>query len=151
MKNYGSPQMHTAEHILNQTMVRMFDCGRSFSSHIEKKKSKCDYHFHRDLTEDEKIEIEKRVNEIIKKDLPVSEGFLPFEKASHIYNLKRLPGGKKDTVRIVKIGDYDSCPCIGEHVPSTGTIGTFKITTSSYNDGVLRVRFKVFSEHNKKD
>jgi misacylated tRNA(Ala) deacylase len=151
MKHYESPEMHTAEHILNQTMVRMFDCGRSFSSHIEKKKSKCDYHFGRDLTEDEKKEIEKRVNGIIKKNLPVSEDFLPVEKAASLYNLERLPGGRKDRVRIVKIGDYDACPCIGQHVPSTGTIGMFKITTSSYNDGVLRVRFKVFPGHNEND
>ncbi|MBR4973989.1 MAG: hypothetical protein IKY60_00235, partial [Bacteroidales bacterium] len=37
------PPMHTAEHILNQTMVRMFGCPRSKNTHIEKKKSKCDY------------------------------------------------------------------------------------------------------------
>ena len=53
MKEYTEPRMHTAEHILNQTMVRMFDRGRSFSSHIEKKKSKCDYHFDRNLTSEE--------------------------------------------------------------------------------------------------
>ncbi len=150
MKTYDSPPMHTAEHILNQTMVRIFDCGRSFSSHIEKKKSKCDYHFHRDLTDEEKKEIEKRVNTIIKKDLQVSEAFIPFEEATRLYNLDRLPEGKKDTIRIVKIGDYDACPCIGEHVPSTGVIGSFKFTTVSYSDGVLRVRFKVLpgSEQN---
>ena len=37
------PPMHTAEHILNQTMVRMFGCPRSKNAHIERKKSKCDY------------------------------------------------------------------------------------------------------------
>ena len=41
-KDYNEP-MHTAEHILNQTMVRMFNCGRSKNAHIERKKSKCDY------------------------------------------------------------------------------------------------------------
>ena len=35
--------MHTAEHILNQTMIRMFGCERSKNTHIERKKSKCDY------------------------------------------------------------------------------------------------------------
>ncbi len=49
MKNQFDPRMHSAEHILNQTMDRMFGCGRCFSAHIEKKKSKCDYHYHRDL------------------------------------------------------------------------------------------------------
>jgi len=37
------PPMHTAEHILNATMVRMFGCPRSRNAHIERKKSKCDY------------------------------------------------------------------------------------------------------------
>jgi Ser-tRNA(Ala) deacylase AlaX len=151
MKTYESPQMHTAEHILNQTMVRMFDCGRSFSSHIEKKKSKCDYHFHRDLTDEEKREIERRVNTIIKNDLPVSEAFLPFEKAACLYNLERLPEGKKDTIRIVKIGDYDTCPCIGEHVVSTGAIGSFTLTSVSYDKDVLRVRFRVFPSSDKRN
>ncbi len=50
------PQMHTAEHILNQTMVRIFGCERSFPSHIEKKKSKCDYRFDRPLKGDGEIE-----------------------------------------------------------------------------------------------
>ena len=65
-KDYN-PEMHSAEHILNQTMVRMFNKGRSFSNHIEKKKSKCDYHFDRNLTEDEVEAINKKVNEIIHK------------------------------------------------------------------------------------
>ena len=37
------PPMHTAEHILNATMVKMFGCPRSRNAHIERKKSKCDY------------------------------------------------------------------------------------------------------------
>ena len=35
--------MHTAEHLLNATMVKTFGCPRSRNAHIEKKKSKCDY------------------------------------------------------------------------------------------------------------
>ena len=37
------PPMHTTEHIINQTMIRLFGCGRSISAHIERKKSKLDY------------------------------------------------------------------------------------------------------------
>jgi len=57
MKKEIDPKMHSAEHILNQTMVRMFSCGRCFRAHIEKKKSKCDYHFDRPLTEQEMRQI----------------------------------------------------------------------------------------------
>ena len=42
-KDASIAPMHTAEHILNQTMIRLFGCERSKNAHIEKKKSKCDY------------------------------------------------------------------------------------------------------------
>lgn len=75
------PEMHSAEHILNQTMVRMFNRGRSFSQHIEKKKSKCDYRFDRNLNPEEIAEIEKRVNDVIKQDMKVTEEFVTKEEA----------------------------------------------------------------------
>ena len=141
-KNYN-PQMHSAEHILNQTMVRMFNKGRSFSAHIEKKKSKCDYCFDRDLTEEEKLKIETKVNEIIKMDLPVTENFISLSEAKTKFNLEKLPANAGENIRIIKIGDYDACPCIGEHVTSTREIGEFKIISSGFNENVLRIRFKL--------
>jgi misacylated tRNA(Ala) deacylase len=141
-KSYD-PRMHSAEHILNQTMVRMFNRGRSFSAHIEKKKSKCDYHFDRNLTQDEIDVIEKRVNEIILADMNVSEEFLTREEAQTSFNLQRLPEDAGDEIRIIKIGDYDSCPCSGVHIKSTKEIGGFKIISSDFNDGILRVRFRL--------
>lgn len=141
-KQYN-PQMHSAEHILNQTMVTMFKCGRSFSNHIEKKKSKCDYHFSRNLTEDEIGEIESRVNEIIQQDLQVNEEFYLKEEAEEKFNLSKLPEEAGDKIRIIKIGDYDYCPCSGMHVSHTLEIGTFKIISTGFDNNVLRIRFKL--------
>ena len=143
MKEYTEPRMHTAEHILNQTMVRMFDKGRSFSSHIEKKKSKCDYHFDRDLSADEVTEVERRVNEVIKANVPVHEEFLPRVEASKLFSLERLPDTAGDPLRIVHVGEYDACPCSGKHAASSGEVGEFKITSTSWEQGVLRVRFRL--------
>ncbi len=137
------PEMHTTEHILNQTMVRMFNCGRSFSNHIEKKKSKCDYRFNRNLTEDEIGNIQLKVNDIISQNFDVKEEFVPREKASELYNLERLPDAVGETIRIIKVGDYDSCPFIGKHVKNTSEIGEFKIISTKYEEGVLRIRFRV--------
>jgi alanyl-tRNA synthetase len=141
-KDYD-PRMHTAEHILNQTMVRMFNRGRSFGAHIEKKKSKCDYRFDRNLSGKELVEIEDRVNAVIKKNLPVFEEFLPRSEAEKSFKLEKLPEEAGDNIRIIKVGDYDACPCIGRHVHSTSEIGKFKIISSDYEDGVLRIRFKL--------
>ena len=141
-KSYD-PRMHSAEHILNQTMVRMFNCGRSFSAHIEKKKSKCDYHFTRNLTPDELLVIEKKVNDVILADMKVAEEYLNREEAQEYFNLQRLPEDAGNEIRIIKIGDYDSCPCSGVHIKSTKEIGGFKIISSDFNDGILRIRFKL--------
>lgn len=137
------PRMHSAEHILNQTMVRMFNCGRSFSMHLEKKKSKCDYHFDRNLTDEEVGEIERRVNEVIRSNAVVHEEFLTRKEAARAFDLRRLPDQTGDVVRIIRIGDYDACPCIGQHVTTTKEIGTFRIISTSHDNGVLRIRFKL--------
>lgn len=137
------PEMHSAEHILNQTMVRMFGCERSFSNHIERKKSKCDYHFSESLSETQIRELQQNVNEVIKQNLTVSEEFLERKIASQRFDLEKLPDSAGETVRIINIGDYDSCPCSGVHVKETLEIGEFHITTWTYEDGVLRLRFKL--------
>ncbi len=146
MKKQFDPEMHTAEHILNQTMVRMFDCGRCISAHIEKKKSKCDYRFNRGLTEEEVEDIEARVNDVILANITVKEEILPKAEAVNLYRLGRLPKDAGNQIRIVKIGDYDACPCIGPHVGSTNEIGQFRITSTSFDKGLLRIRFKLLKK-----
>lgn len=141
-KNYD-PRMHTAEHILNQTMDRLFACGRCFSAHVNPDKAKCDYHFDRDLTEAEACDVEARVNAVISADLPVFAESMARSEAVPLFNLERLPEGAPDELRVVRIGDYDACPCIGEHVDRTGALGAFRLTTHSFENGVLRLRFKL--------
>lgn len=137
------PPMHTAEHILNQTMVRMFGCKRSRNTHIERKKSKCDYHLEKELTAVEVKEIEDRVNEVINKNLCVTEDFVHIKDAKDLVDLSKLPDNVSEMLRIIRVGDYDVCACIGEHVDNTSEIGEFKITTHNFDNGRWRVRFKL--------
>ncbi|MDR1201686.1 MAG: hypothetical protein LBL58_08685 [Tannerellaceae bacterium] len=137
------PPMHTAEHILNQTMVRMFGCLRSRTAHIERKKSKCDYLLPEAPGEEVLLEVERRVNEVIDQHLPVVIDFLSQAEAKEIVDLSKLPEDVSETLRIVRIGDYDACACIGEHVGNTSEIGHFKLLNCDYADGRLRMRFKV--------
>ena len=145
-KEYYAP-MHTAEHIFNQTMVRKFGIDRSFSNHIERKKSKCDYLFHRDISPAEISELENQVNDVIKNNLLVTTEMIDISEAQSQFNLSRLPEESGDKIRIIKIGDFDSCPCSGNHVQRTNEIGQFKIISTTHNDNVLRVRFKLLVEN----
>lgn len=135
--------MHTCEHIINQTMIRLFHCGRSVSAHIERKKSKLDYALPAAPTDEDITRIENAVNEVISRNLEVTTEYITQAEAVDRFDMKRLPEGASDTVRIVKVGDYDECLCIGQHVANTSEIGTFKIISSDYKDGIFRMRFKL--------
>ncbi len=141
-KDYCAP-MHTAEHILNQTMVRMFGCKRSFNAHIEAKKSKCDYSLEVEPSTDQIEELLKVVNETISENLVVTERFVTREEASSIVDLSKLPENAGNILRIIDVGDYDSCACIGTHVSNTNEIGTFSIISHSFENGRWRLRWKV--------
>lgn len=135
--------MHTCEHIVNRTMVNIFGCGRAVSAHIERKKSKLDFALPKAPSVEDIENIEKTVNEVIARHLPVTTEFITQEEAVGRFDLKRLPDNASDTVRIVRVGDYDECLCIGLHVTNTSEIGTFHIISSDYKDGIFRIRFKL--------
>ena len=145
-KDYNCP-MHTAEHILNATMVKTYGCPRSRNAHIEKKKSKCDYELSVCPTDEELKAVESKVNEIIRMNLPVTIEFMPREEAANIVDLTKLPEDATEMLRIVRVGDYDACACIGAHVDNTSEISTFKIISYDYNEErkVLRMRFKLIN------
>jgi Ser-tRNA(Ala) deacylase AlaX len=145
-KSYYAP-MHTAEHILNQTMDRMFGCGRSFNSHIERKKSKCDYRISRPLTDEEIVTITNKVNEVIKTNVEVTEEFISLDEAKSVYNLSKLPDDAGTTIRIVKVGNYDACPCSGMHVKNTSEVAEFQIASASFENNAVRLRFKLKSDN----
>ena len=137
------PPMHTAEHILNQTMVQMFGCERSRNAHIERKKSKCDYTLPTPPTDEQIAAIEAKVNEVISQALPVTTEYCTRDNVPHGVDLGKLPADASETLRIVRVGDYDTCACIGTHVENTAQIGTFKIISHSWESGTLRLRFKL--------
>jgi len=144
-KDYHRP-MHTAEHILNQTMVRMFGCARSANAHIEKKKSKCDYYLPLAPTEEQVAEIQRKVNDVIARHLPVYEALLSREEAAKIADLSKLPADVSETLRIIRVGDYDACACIGQHVSNTSEIARFEIISHDFENGRWRVRFKLVED-----
>lgn len=135
--------MHSAEHLLNGEMARRYGCGRAFSAHIERKKSKLDYHLPAAMTEEEIHSIEAYVNGAVDADVEVTEEFITQEEAKSRFDMSRLPDGASETVRVVHIGDYDQCLCAGAHVSHTAEIGRFRITSSRYQDGVQRLVFKL--------
>lgn len=140
------PPAHSAEHLLNQTMVRMFGCERSKNAHIERKKSKINFNLPQCPTPEQVVQIEETLNNLIAQNLPVTYEFVTRDNIPEGVKLDKLPENASETLRLVRIGDYDICPCIGAHVESTAQIGSFKITSTSYNEGSFRIVFKVMPQ-----
>ena len=90
------PPMHTCEHILNQTMVRMFGCERSRNAHIERKKSKINYDLADEPTEEQIAEIARKVNEVIAADLPVTYAYVSRDAVPDNVPLDKLPDAAED-------------------------------------------------------
>lgn len=139
------PPAHTAEHLLNQTMIQMFGCERSTNAHIERKKSKISYVLDHKPSRHEERDIERKMNELIDEDLPVSFEFVNRDNVPEGVSLDRLPEDASETLRLVRIGDYDICPCIGKHVRSTSQIGRFEILGTNWDEEkhTFRIRFKI--------
>lgn len=139
------PPAHTAEHLLNQTMIRLFGCGRSINAHIERKKSKMTFLLDHKPSRQEEREIEREMQRLIDEDLPVSFEFVTQDSLPDGVTFDRLPDDASETIRLVRIGDYDVCPCIGRHVRSTAQIGRFEMLGTNWDEQerTFRVRFKV--------
>ena len=151
------PPAHTAEHLLNQLMMRMFGCERSNNAHVERKKSKISYILDHKPDRKEEREIEQSMNELIAEDLPVTFDFVTRAELEGMVmeadsdspdariSLDRLPDDASETIRLVRIGNYDVCPCIGRHVRSTSQIGRFEMLGTNWDNDkhAFRIRYKV--------
>ena len=139
------PPAHTAEHLLNQVMIRLFGCERSYNAHIERKKSKMSFHIDHKPTRQEEKDIEREMQRLIEEDLPVTFEVVPLSELPEGIRADRLPSDVSDSIRLVRIGDYDVCPCIGKHVRSTSQIGRFEMLGTNWDEHErsFRVRFKI--------
>lgn len=139
------PPAHTAEHLLNQTMIRMFGCERSANAHIERKKSKMSFILDHKPTRKEEKAIETKMNELIAADLPVRFEVVARDNVPEGVNTEKLPDNVSDNIQLVRIGDYDICPCIGKHVRSTSQIGKFVLLGTNWDESThtFRIRYKI--------
>lgn len=139
------PPAHTAEHLLNQLMVRMFGTERSRNVHIERKKSKMTFVLQQKPSRKEEKAITDEMNRLIEEDLPVTYELVERNNLPENVTLERLPEDASEKIRLVRIGDYDVCPCIGKHVRSTKQIGKFELLGTNWDEHSksFRIRFKV--------
>ena len=132
------PPAHTAEHLLNQVMIRMFGTERSSNAHIERKKSKMTFILDHKPDRKEEKAIEAEMNRLITEDLPVTYEMVDRNNIPDGVSVEKLPEDASEMLRLVRIDDFDVCLCIGKHVRSTAQIGRFEMLGTNWDEEMLR-------------
>ena len=128
------PPAHTAEHLLNQVMIRMFGTERSSNAHIERKKSKMTFILDHKPDRKEEKAIEAEMNRLITEDLPVTYEMVDRNNIPDGVSVDKLPEDASEMLRLVRIGDFDVCLFIGKHVLSTAQIGRFEMLGTNWDE-----------------
>ena len=125
---------HSGEHIVSGIAHRLYGC-ENVGFHMGEESMTIDLNI--ELTWDELMEVERRANEAVRRDLPI-RAWLPEED-----ELKTLDYRSKleltENVRIVEIEGYDLCACCAPHIKRTGEIGIIKLLDSMRHRGGIRV------------
>lgn len=138
LRRRDNMQKHTGQHILSRALIEICDAA-TVSSRLGEEG--CTVEVNREsLDEDLLRQAEKRANEIIFEDRPVTVSFVPYAKLAEL-PLRKIPDRQDGDYRIVTIADYDWSACGGTHCRTTGSVGLVKITTREKLRGHLRLHF----------
>lgn len=113
-------QQHSGQHILSAAFMEMFHL-RTVSFHMGEESCTIDLDT-KTLTADQVRNAERRANEVVLEDRPVSVQFVTPEKASQL-GVRKIPPAERDELRLISIENFDLCGCGGTHVRSTGQVG----------------------------
>ena len=138
-------QIHTATHILNGSSRQVLGPWVwQHSAFKEEDYGRIDITHFAHLTEAEVQKIEDLANEIVRRDLKVTNTFMPRQEAEDKYGFRLYQGGvvPGNLVRVVDIGGWDVEACGGTHTRTTGEVGLIKIVRAErVQDGVERLEF----------
>lgn len=140
-KREATRRNHTAAHLL-QAALR-----KHLGSHVEQagqlvnsEEMRFDFTHFSALSDDELKAIEREVNEVILKGIPVETREMPIEEAKKLGAMALFGEKYGDVVRVVSAGDFSVELCGGTHADNTAKLGLFKIVSeSSVAAGIRRI------------
>jgi len=135
-------KLHTAAHLLLAALRKVL--GEQVvqkGSNITAERLRFDFSHSEKMTDEQKQEVEKLVNEVIKKDLPVVCQEMSLDEAKKEKAMGVFESKYGDKVKVYSIGNYSKEICAGPHVERTSQLGHFKITKEqSSSAGVRRIK-----------
>ena len=136
---------HTATHLLHKALqIVLGEHATQSGSNITEERLRFDFKHPEKLTKEQLAEVEKIVNEQIKRDLPVTCEEMSLEEAQKSGAIGLFTNKYGDKVKVYTIGDFSKEICGGPHVERTGNMGTFKIIKEEATDQ----EYAFIAEHN---
>ncbi|MCP4724436.1 MAG: hypothetical protein GY863_05355 [bacterium] len=136
-RRFDHMQQHTGQHILSQSLIRLFDAG-TLSSYLGNDFSTIDLDKDNFTSEEAKM-AENEANMWIYRNVPVNILYPDDDEIKKMPLRKMPPPGKK--TRIVNIEGLDFSPCGGTHCAKTGEVGMVKILRWGKMRGNVRLDF----------
>jgi alanyl-tRNA synthetase len=134
--------LHTATHLLHQALRTVLgDHVGQKGSNITPERLRFDFTHPSPMTKEEIEEVERIVNDVISRDLPVSFQTMSVEEAKEKGAIAFFESKYGELVKVYSVGDFSKEVCGGPHVESTGSMGAFKIVKEqSSSAGVRRIK-----------
>ncbi len=127
---------HTVSHVLAQAVKNIFPTSKLAIGPTVENGFYYDIEFKTPISQDDLVKIEKEMQNIIKSDLPIErlvyskkdavKIFKDFSEPYKVELINDLPAGS--VISFYKQGDFMDL-CRGPHLPSTGRIKAFKLTS----------------------
>ena len=141
-------RLHTAAHLLLAALRKVLgDHVVQKGSNITAERLRFDFSHSEKMTDEQKHEVERLVNEVIKKDLPVVCQEMSLEEAKKQGAMGVFESKYGHKVKVYSMGNYSKEICAGPHVERTGQLGHFKIKKEqSSSAGVRRIKAVIASK-----
>ena len=131
-------QQHTGQHLLSASFIELCKAP-TVSFHMGDESCTIDLAV-KSLTADQIRQVERRSNEVITDDVPVTIKFATLDEARAL-GVRKIPPDLKDTLRLIEIKGHDLTACGGTHVGRTGEIGAILLRKVEKVKEGMRVEF----------
>ncbi|MBU0531791.1 alanine--tRNA ligase [Patescibacteria group bacterium] len=137
-----SVKYHTATHLLHEALRRVLgEHVEQRGSNITNERLRFDFSHPDKMTDEQKAEVEKLVNEAIAADLPVSCEEMSVDEAKNQGAIGLFGDKYGEKVKVYSVGDFSKEICGGPHVDHLGKLGHFKINKEEASSaGIRRIK-----------
>jgi alanyl-tRNA synthetase len=135
-------RLHTATHLLHKALqIVLGDHVAQKGSNITPERLRFDFSHSSKMTDDEKAAVERLVNEVIDKDLPITLEVMKLDDAKASGATALFTGKYDEEVKVYSVGDFSKEVCGGPHAESTGKLGKFTIKKEGASSaGIRRIK-----------